>query len=72
LTQSKSAPDPKFIKHFTVGVEIKINKIRHSPQIQVQSNAHLCGRGVQESKWTPAGVLTNFKNRSGAGVDFFK
>ena len=23
------------------------------------------------SEWTPAGVLTNFENRSGAGVDFF-
>jgi len=28
------------------------------------------GAGVSE--WTPAGVLTNFENRSGAGVDFFK
>ena len=24
------------------------------------------------SEWTPARVLTNFENRSGAGVDFFK
>ena len=24
------------------------------------------------SECTPAGVLTNFENRSGAGVDFFK
>jgi len=24
------------------------------------------------SEWTPAGVLTNFENRSGAGVEFFK
>jgi len=28
------------------------------------------GAGVSE--WTPAGVLTIFENRSGAGVDFFK
>ena len=28
-------------------------------------------RGVQDPEWTPAGVLTNFENRSGAGVDFF-
>jgi len=26
------------------------------------------GVGVQESEWTPAGVLTNFENRSGDGV----
>jgi len=24
------------------------------------------------SEWTPAGVLTNFENKSGGGVDFFK
>jgi len=24
------------------------------------------------SQWTPAGVLTNFENRSGAGVDFLR
>ena len=29
-------------------------------------------RGVQEPEWTPTGVLTNFKNRSGVGVDFLK
>ena len=28
------------------------------------------GAGVSE--WTPARVLTNFENRSGAGIDFFK
>jgi len=29
-------------------------------------------RGVQESEWSPAGVLTIFENRSGAGVDFLR
>ena len=24
------------------------------------------------SEWTPAGVLTNFENKRGAGVDFFR
>jgi len=28
------------------------------------------GAGVSE--WTPAGVLTNFENRSGAGLDFLR
>jgi len=28
--------------------------------------------GAGASEWTPAGVLTIFENRSGAGVDFFK
>ena len=31
LTQSKSGPDPKLMKQFTVRIQSKINKIRHSP-----------------------------------------
>ena len=28
--------------------------------------------GARVSEWTPAGVLTIFENRSGAGVDFLR
>jgi len=39
LTKSKSDPDPKFVKHFTIRIQSKINTIHHSPDpIQVQSN----------------------------------
>jgi len=30
LTQSKCGPNPKFMKQFTVRVQSKLNKIRHS------------------------------------------
>ena len=38
LTQSKTSLVPKFMKHFTVRVQSKINEIRHSPD-PVQSNS---------------------------------
>jgi len=38
LTQSKSDPDPKLMKQFTVRIQSKSNKIRHSPD-PVQSKS---------------------------------
>jgi len=41
-TQSKSCPDPKFMKKITGRIQSKANKIRHSPDpVQSKSNAHL-------------------------------
>jgi len=31
LTQFKSSPDSKYMKHFAVRAQSKINKVRHSP-----------------------------------------
>jgi len=41
-----------------------------APNVLVATIQRCTGVGVSE--WTPAGVLTNFENRSGAGVDFFE
>jgi len=47
--QSKSGPDPKFMEHFKIRIQSKINEIRHSPDpVQSKSSsmlisvAHLC------------------------------
>ena len=37
---SKSGPDPKFLKRFTVRIQSEFKQVRYSPD-QVQSNAHL-------------------------------
>jgi len=40
LTQSKSIPDPEFMKQVTGRIQSRLNKIRHNPgPIQVQFNA---------------------------------
>ena len=39
---------------------------------QELKNQYPLTSGVLEPEWTPARVLTNFENRSGAGVDIFK
>ena len=45
LTQSKSGPDPKFVKHFAIRIQSKINKIRHSPDpVRSKSSPMLISR----------------------------
>jgi len=43
-----------------------------SPLAMALHRPHQRCTGTGVSVWTPAGVLTNFENRSGAGADFFK
>jgi len=49
LNQSKSGPDPKFLKHFTVRIQSKINWIRNSPDTVQSKSSPMLISGMKAS-----------------------
>ena len=72
LTQSKSGPVPKFMNHFTVRIQSKINKIRHRPDpVQTKSSPMLIS-GYEHESGLDQDWSQFLPDQDWIGLDFFE